>query len=117
MIPYSQGEIADKLSILELKQDYGLPAPELDRFKQEWRGNAADLQRLRAINIEAWQVVERIHEYFLGPELPINVYKADVIKDCRRAHELNRMRVAVKNAINEQFGEPLEYKTWKPSTT
>ena len=116
-IAHTQGEIADRISILELKRAHGLLAPELMIFQAAYRGRAQDLERLREINACAWPVVERIHGYFAGPVLPADARIPSVIEDCRAAHQLNRLRVAVKNAINAQFNEAREEKTWKPTTT
>lgn len=105
----TQGEIADRITILELKNKAGLPTPELDDFRMAYRGPESSLEPLREINQQAWDVVERLNTflYDLGP------WDSDeVLKDFKTCHVLNRKRVDLKNAINDGFGQAVEHKTW-----
>lgn len=113
MIELTQGEIADRIAILELKHKAGLPTPELEDFRIAYRGPESYLEELRRINEKAWVVVERLNTflYDLGP------YAAEsVLEDFRRCHFYNRERIDVKNRINEDFGQATEHKTWHTLT-
>lgn len=114
MIELTQGEIADRISILELKRANGLESPELERLREHYVGHPDDLEELRIINKRAWVVVERLNTflYDLGP------YSNDaVLDDFRRAHLYNRERVEIKNRINAEFNQSIERKTWPSFST
>lgn len=107
----TQGEIADRISILELKQFHGLDVKdELEELRKEWKGNEDDLEALRFVNCEAWAVVGRVHQYF---DWGMKADNEVIVGDCRIAHSLNKKRVGIKNKINKEFGEFIEHKTWK----
>lgn len=110
----SQGDIADKITILELKAKHGGGTAELDALRPEWKGDEVDLNNMRVLNQAGWDVVGRIHQYFDGG---IHGDARKIIEDCFNAHRLNKIRVEFKNRINKKFGQHEEYKTWKPSTT
>ncbi len=113
MIELTQGEIADRIAILELKKAAGLATPELEEFAQAYRGPLLLLDQLREINARAWIVVERLNTflYELGTYAP-----ESVLEDFRRCHFYNRERIDVKNRINEEFNQPTEHKTWHTLT-
>lgn len=113
MIELTQGEIADRIAILELKKDAGLPTPELDELTAAYKGDERWLDALRVVNSDAWVAVERLNTflYDLGP------YSSEsVLEDFKRCHFLNRRRIEIKNCINEEFNQPTEHKTWHTLT-
>jgi hypothetical protein len=121
----SQGEIADRMTILEIKaQRIGdAVRPELEAVNAAWNGgHGDDVQRLREINAEAWECVEKIYSDFasgMGDDewrlTDIGAAEAS-IRNFRKAHLLNMARVEVKNRINNGAGYR-ELKTWNCSTT
>lgn len=115
---YTQGEIADRITILELKAWSGLDTQkELHDARAAFRGSENDLKELRDINRIAWHQVNTIHHYFDTPDKLVTALDKDLcLSACLMAHQLNRMRVAAKNAINRKFNEPEELKTWKQPT-
>ena len=110
----TQGEIADRISILEIKRRHGGGVEELAELMSHWKGKQNLLDELRFINGMAWDRVERIHAHFGGKAIED---KDAVIDDCKWAHFFNKMRVGIKNRINADSGEYQEFKTWKSSTT
>lgn len=116
MIELTQGEIADKISILELKEANGLESPELVELWKHWKGKEEHLNQLRDINSRAWHVVEKLNTFLYDMEGYLTYHKDEVLADFKRCHFYNRMRVEVKNRINEDFNQPVEKKTWKSFT-
>lgn len=107
----TQGEIADKLSILELKAEHGFPVTdEMESLAEAYEGPQSGLEALRRINAEAWEFVGIIHGHFDGVA---TVADDIIIAACRKAHLLNRQRVEAKNRINAECGDAHEYKSWK----
>jgi len=107
----SQGEIADKITILELKAMHGAPvAEELAALREYYRGPTSTLRQLSTVNSDAWDFVDIIHKHFDGE---VVVPDAVIIAACRKAHLLNRERVGLKNRINVECGDAEEFKTWR----
>lgn len=120
----TQGEIADRISILEIKLEHfgDKVLPELVYLDSLWKGeHPNELNELRNLNRESWDCVERIYKDFStefgsdGWVLKDIKQAEESIKNYRRAHMLNMRRIEIKNRINQ--GTYKELKTWKPSTT
>ena len=120
----SQGEIADRITILEIKLEKigNCVAGELAELRQEWKGGfEAEVNALRRINRRAWDCVDMIYAGFLTDFGSDDWRLSDIdqaeksIKNFRLAHMLNMERIGIKNAINKDIGYQ-EYKTWKSST-
>lgn len=129
----SAGEIADRLSILEIKAERITGqidiALELNECHREWDsiiGNDAGLKEvlheLKRVNEIAWDSVENIYHYFnngLGDEnweIGNKKEAEEAIKEFRKAHDLNMRRIELKNEINRYCGSRQEIKTWKSTT-
>ena len=121
----SPGEVADKISVLELKQRKGFDvAHELHDLQVAMTslGDAKGLDELRQeldeINAQAGEKVDRIYQIFEDfseekPDMSKEAYRV-----CSEAHFLNKRRVQLKNKINVLMGcKDKEVKTWKPSIT
>ena len=107
LIPVSIGELADKLSILEIKaariDDAGKRAHvqvELEGLRTLWDAQVAaqaDLagmkDQLRAINERMWDVQDAAQ-----------VFDADFVELARSVARHNGERIQVKNAINRLAG-------------
>jgi len=112
----TQGEIADRITILMLKIHHGLDAhDELRDLFREWRGPTESLERLYAVNKRAWSLVEIIYKTF-DHRMPNKKEAYGVLIVCYQAYLLNKERVAIKNEINAAASQPLELKTWKQPT-
>lgn len=119
------GEIADRLSIAEIRSiETGSIQDDLADLKSAWaQYNDIDhYEQLKKINHLAWFHVEQIYRDFdclgLGDNSWIlsNIEQAQAcIRNCKRAHVLNKRRIEIKNKINQKFGFPTEKKSWKPS--
>lgn len=114
LIWVSPGELADRLSILEIKHEKGLCGPEeVQELQGQWEQigvGRSYVDELKRINLEAWDYVQKIYEYFDECKWP----DADIAATCRIAHKLNKKRVTLKNKINEALGvNHKEVKTWK----
>lgn len=113
LIPVSIGELADKLSILEIKaariDDAGKRAHvqvELEGLRTLWDAQVAaqaDLagmkDQLRAINERMWDVQDA-----LRAKEAAQAFDADFIELARSVARHNGERIQVKNAINRLAG-------------
>ena len=113
LIPVSIGELADKLSILEIKaariDDAGKRAHvqvELEGLRTLWDAQVAaqaDLagmkDQLRAINERMWDVQDA-----LRAKEAAQAFDADFIELARSVARHNGERIEVKNAINRLAG-------------
>ncbi len=113
LIPVSIGELADKLSILEIKaeriDDAGKRAHvqvELDGLRTLWLGLAATQPELialkddlRAINERMWDVQDA-----LRAKEAAQTFDTDFITLARAVAQHNGKRVEVKNTINRMAG-------------
>lgn len=113
LIPVSIGELADKLSILEIKaariDDAGKRAHvqvELEGLRTLWDAQVAaqaDLaamkDALRAINERMWDVQDA-----LRAKEAAQVFDADFVELARSVARENGERIQVKNAINRLAG-------------
>ncbi len=112
-IPVSIGELADKLSILEIKaeriEDAGKRAHvqvELEGLRASWAPLAAHQPELaaakddlRAINERMWDVQDA-----LRAKEAAQAFDADFIELARSVARHNGDRIQVKNAINRLAG-------------
>ena len=113
LIPVSIGELADKLSILEIKaariDDAGKRAHvqvELEGLRTLWDAQVAaqaDLagmkDQLRAINERMWDVQDA-----LRAKEAAQLFDADFVELARSVAHHNGERIQVKNAINRLAG-------------
>lgn len=113
LIPVSIGELADKLTILEIKaeriDDAGKRAHvqvELDGLRASWSPLAdaqAELvamkQELRAINERMWDVQDA-----LRAKEAAQTFDEEFVTLARAVAQRNGERIAVKNAINRHAG-------------
>ncbi|KAF1724183.1 MAG: DUF6165 family protein [Pseudoxanthomonas sp.] len=113
LIPVSIGELADKLSILEIKaariDDAGKRAHvqvELEGLRTLWDAQVAaqaDLagmkDQLRAINERMWDVQDA-----LRAKEAAQAFDADFVELARSVARHNGERIQVKNAINRLAG-------------
>lgn len=113
LIPVSIGELADKLSILEIKAERIDDAAkrahvqvELDGLRALWDGLAATQPELaalkddlRAINERMWDVQDA-----LRAKEAAQAFDADFIALARAVAQHNGTRIEVKNTINRLAG-------------
>ena len=107
----SIGDLADKYSILLIKEEKGLDVQEeLDVFEPKYRSKA-----LLKINREMWNIENEItKELGLVPpehQLSDKTFIALGLS-CYHLRKLNRLRVAAKNKINEENGGYIERKNY-----
>ena len=113
------GELADRLSILEIKREKSYCDPnELADLRKQWDQLGIDyeyVKELKAINLEAWDYVDKIYSYFDDDSCKWpDTGHLEIVATCRQAHKLNKRRVTLKNEINEKLGvKRKEVKTWK----
>jgi len=113
------GELADRLSILEIKREKSYCDPnELADLRKQWDQLGIDyeyVKELKAINLEAWYYVDKIYSYFDDDSCKWpDTGHLEIVATCRQAHKLNKRRVTLKNEINEKLGvKRKEVKTWK----
>lgn len=113
------GELADRISILEIKREKAHHDKyELYELQREWESfgiGRSYINDLKKINLESWDVVQRLYELFdTGLEFGDYMEAATVSK---KAHDLNKKRVTLKNYINKSMGvDRHEVKTWNNST-
>ena len=110
------GELADRISILEIKREKSYCDPnELADLHNQWDqiGLGRDyIDQLKGINLEAWDCVDQIYNFFDSDEFSVNYMEQATV--CRKAHQLNKQRVTLKNQINAALGvDRKEVKTWK----
>lgn len=115
------GELADRISILEIKREKAHhDKDELYELQREWESfgiGRSYINDLKKINLEGWDVVQRIYEMFEDISDSAGVDKEECYKVCRNAHFINKKRVTLKNYINKVLGvERKEVKTWNNST-
>ena len=114
-IQITPGELADRISILEIKREKSYhDKDELYELQREWESfgiGRSYINDLKKINLESWDVVQRIYELF-DNELKADDYaKAALVSE--KAHKLNKQRVTLKNYINKSLGvDRQEVKTW-----
>ena len=122
LVAITPGDLADRISILEIKREKSYCDPEeLYELQREWHslgGARRYIDDLKQINLDGWDVVQRIYEMFEDDEDSTGVDKNYCYNVCRNAHFINKRRVNLKNVINKVMGvERKEVKTWSNSTT
>lgn len=113
------GELADRISILEIKREKAHhDKDELYELQREWESfgiGRSYINDLKKINLEAWDVVDNIYRLF-DDGLKVGDY-IEAALVCKKAHDLNKQRVTLKNNINKWLGvDRQEVKTWNNST-
>ena len=119
-IQITPGDLADRISILEIKKEKSFcDEVELEELMEQWKllgVGRSYINDMKAINLEGWGTVERIYEMFDEMHC-VSVDKNECFNVCRTAHMNNKMRVTFKNYINKCLGvDRQEIKTWTPST-
>lgn len=123
LIPVSSGELADKITILEIKaerlDDAGKLAhvrAELDRLRPLWAAVEADLPELAALKAELAAANARMWDIQDGLRACERAqrFDADFVRLARGVATANGERVALKNAINRLAGSSfVEEKAYK----
>lgn len=128
------GDIADRLAVLSIKATDGMPVTEeLNLAETAWeqfRPTDRELDnlylKLLRVHLRSWDCVEQIYKEFDSEDYGGEQWKItdiekaqESIKNYRKAHELNKERVRLKNLINQRLGAAQEQKSWKafPSST
>lgn len=122
-VPVSIGELADKISILEIKHERidepgkrAHVAAELEGLRPIWRrlveaspGLAAFYDRLKAVNEQMWDVQDGLREREAA-----QAFDEGFIQLARAVAARNGERVAIKNEINRLAGsEFIEEKQYQ----
>ena len=116
MVPVSIGELADKITILEIKAEQIRDAAkvanvrtELDLLGATWAAHPAsktdisdERARLRAVNQALWDIEDRIRL-----KEKAKAFDAEFIELARAVYFRNDERAAVKREINEKLGSTL----------
>jgi hypothetical protein len=115
-IQITPGELADRISILEIKREKSYhDKDELYELQREWESfgiGRSYINDLKKINLESWDVVQKIYELF-DEGLKFGAY-AEAALVSEKAHHLNKQRVTLKNYINKSMGvDRQEIKTWR----
>ena len=108
----SQAEIADRITILELKHRHCLidARREVDYLMSHCTVPLDMLNRLRIANENGWESMQAMVDHFEGRKV---ICDADLLNMIRVAYERNKARVAVKNEISAFINERQEAKSWK----
>ncbi|GAB4186669.1 MAG: DUF6165 family protein [Wenzhouxiangellaceae bacterium] len=115
-IPVSPGELLDKITILQIKQQrfsdrakLANVAHELALLEQVWRDSGADnpqvaglISQLREINELLWQVEDDIRD-----KEAVRAFDDDFIHLARSVYRHNDRRAALKKEINLLLGSDL----------
>jgi len=121
MVPVSWGELLDKITILQIKQERlsdaakrANVAAELAALLEPAGGAmalvAAPLAELKAINEQLWEIEDRIRD-----KERMSVFDGEFIELARAVYVTNDRRAAVKRQINEALGSALvEEKSYRP---
>lgn len=113
LIPVAIGELADKLSILEIKAErIGDPAKrahvDVERagLQALWQDLAAAHPELASLKDDLRRINERMWDVqdALRAKEAAQLFDADFIELARSVAKHNGDRIAVKNAINRQAG-------------
>jgi predicted nucleic acid-binding Zn-ribbon protein len=119
-IEVSNGELLDKLSILEIKFDRIKDPVKLAHVQHEFeiiRQSAAKLlqqipgqyQKLRQVNEALWKIEDRIREIEAEQR-----FDQEFIETARMVYRYNDQRASIKKEINQLTGsELIEEKSYK----
>ena len=107
----SQADITDRMTILTLKYEAGFTEvlAELGKLVDECLVSSDLIEALYSVNRQAWEAVLQVTEHFENRKI---LPDAELIDWCRKAHVLNKERIALKNQISEKFKQNKERKTW-----
>ena len=120
-IEVSNGEIIDKLTILEIKLEKITDPAKRKNIQKEYdqlsAAAAAILtrddplyQQLKEVNLRLWEIEDRIRELDRRKD-----FGEEFIETARSVYRENDLRAALKRQINEQTGSGLtEEKSYKP---
>lgn len=124
LVPISPGELADKLTILRIKQArIGDPAKltnvrlELELLGRIWqdcgceaRCPPAEIEALQQVNERLWEIEDRIRD-----KEAAGAFDADFIALARAVYTENDTRAAIKRRINLALGSRImEEKSYRP---
>ena len=113
LAPISLGELIDKITILQIKEQH-LQGPALKNTKKELNAlettlkhlqlniDYALIQRLKEVNKELWQIEDDIR----AQESSKN-FTETFIRLARSVYQQNDLRAAIKREINIAYGSPL----------
>ena len=120
MIPVPPGELADKITILEIKsrkvkdktklatvkKELNLLKSSLEKLLKEYpntkRKFAVLKKKLRGINLKLWNIEDVIRKLEAKKD-----FGAEFIKTARAVYITNDLRSETKNKINSMFGSKL----------
>ena len=124
LIPVSIGELYDKISILEIKQDKIKDADQLLNIKKELDLltiiskkipiNPMWIQRLKYVNITIWKTEDQIRRCEKEELYKDKDYKEYFISLARAVYINNDERSLIKKLINKKYGsEVIEEKSYE----
>ncbi len=120
-IEVSNGEIMDKLTILEIKLEKITDPAKRKNIEKEYellRAAAAGIlpredplyRQLKEVNLRLWEIEDRIRELERRRD-----FGEEFIETARSVYRENDLRAALKRQINEKTGSGLtEEKSYKP---
>ena len=123
LVPTSGGELLDKITILQIKQERIADAAKRANVTTElealaaiavaaMRQAAALLAELKQVNEALWEIEDQIRDKEREGE-----FDARFIELARAVYVTNDQRAAVKRQINQALGSALvEEKSYKPYT-
>lgn len=113
-ITVSIGELVDKVTILSIKADKIRDPDQLANIQYEWKQlkaamaaegitqNHSQFQALRAVNLELWEIEDRIRKKEASQE-----FDDEFIQLARKVYYTNDRRSSIKKAINVDHGSEL----------
>ena len=120
-IEVSNGEIMDKLTILEIKMEKIADPAKRRNIQKEYEllsATAAGIlsredplyRQLKEVNLRLWEIEDRIRELERRKD-----FGKEFIETARAVYRENDLRAALKKQINEKTGSDLtEEKSYKP---
>jgi hypothetical protein len=123
MVPVSWGELLDKITILQIKQERIEDAAKRANVTAELNAlsgiaevamaqSAALLAGLKAVNEDLWEIEDRIRDKELA-----QAFDAEFIELARAVYVTNDRRADLKRQMNSLLGSALvEEKSYKPYT-
>ena len=117
----SNGEIIDKLTIIEIKLEKIADPEKRKNLEKEYNilnEAAADIldkkdplyRRLKEVNLQLWMIEDRIRDFERNKD-----FGEEFIRTARSVYQQNDLRAALKRQINEKTGSGLiEEKSYKP---
>ncbi len=123
-IAVSYGELIDKITILEIKNERIADAEKLENIQRElailtkaWLNSGVDInaaaserKALKSINEKLWDIEDEIRR-----REATKSFDAEFVEVARSVYKFNDERSSVKRAINVRFGSNLvEEKSYQP---